>query len=382
MARSLRIAWIGSRGVPARCALGGGIERAVEELGGRLAARGHDLTVYCRSYYTRDGGDYHGMHRVVLPTVKSKHLDTIVHAALASLHALGRRYDVVQYFAFGPSLLAWTPRLTGARAVASVRTLEWQREKWGLLARAVLALGERASIHCPHATSTVSAPAKAYLEGKYGRTVVHIPNGVAAPVVRAPQAIVELGLVPGEYLLFVGRLVPEKGCHELVQAFATVRTGKALVVAGAPSYSEAYAAGLRRAADARVRFLGHVAGPPLEELYAHAAAVVLPSHVEGLSNALLEAMSYGRCVVVSDIAENLVVVEDDAVIVPRGDVAALAAALQRVCDDPELADGLGKRAAQRALTRYSWDAVADATEALYRSLVDGPAGEPEPAATW
>jgi glycosyltransferase involved in cell wall biosynthesis len=369
MTPPMRIAWIGSRGVPAQAELGGGIERAVEEVGRRLVARGHEVTVYCRSYYTRDASDYAGIRRVVLPTVQSKHLDTFVHAALASLHALGRRYDVVQYFAFGPSLFAWTPRLRGARSVASVRTLEWQRGKWGTIARLVLRLGERAAIYCPHATSTVSAPARRYLEGRYGRPVLHIPNGIGTPVRRPPERLAAFGLVPQRYFLFVGRLVPEKACHDLVRAFARVPGDWRLVLAGAPSYSEAYAAGLRRLADPRVVFTGHAGDALLQELYSHAYACVLPSYVEGLSNALLEALSYGRCVVASDIPENVAALEGHGVTFPCGDVDALAAALAAAAADPVGVGEIGKRAGDWVGTRYSWDAVAAETEALYARLL-------------
>lgn len=365
----LRIAWIGSRGVPARAGMGGGIERAVEEVGRRLAARGHEVTVYCRSYYTDTDGEYLGMRRVVLPTVRRKHLDTIVHTALATGHALARAYDVVQYFAFGPSLFAWAPRLRGRCAVASVRTLEWQRAKWGPVATLVLRLGERCAVYCPHATSTVSAPIKAYLESRYGRPVVHIPNGVDPPTFRPPATLGALGLEPGGYLLFVGRLVPEKGCHDLLEAFAGVPTGKRLALAGAPSYSEAYVARLRRLADARVRFLGPVTGATLAELYSHAYACVLPSSVEGLSNALLEALAYRRCVLASDIPANVAAADGHALTYRCGDVADLARGLRRLLDDPGAVDEIGQRAGDWVLRRYSWDAAAVATEALYRGLV-------------
>ena len=365
----MRIAWIGSRGVPARAELGGGIERAVEELGSRLAARGHEVTVYCRSYYTREVSEYAGMRRVVLPTIRSKHLDTIVHTALATAHSLTCSYDIVQYFAFGPSLFAWAPRIRGMRSVASVRTLEWQREKWGLIARAILRLGERAAVYCPDVTTTVSQPIKEYLERRYSRTVTHIPNGVSAPTLRPPHRITTLGLAPNGYVLFVGRLVPEKGCHDLLRAFSRVRTDKSLVLAGAPSYSEAYAAELRQLADQRIHFVGHVTGEFLEELYSNAYVYVQPSYVEGMSNSLLEALAYQRCVLASDIPENLAVIGGYGVTFRCGDVDDLEHNLRTLLDQSPAVEERGKRAGEYVLRCHSWETVADATESLYYSLM-------------
>jgi glycosyltransferase involved in cell wall biosynthesis len=288
---------------------------------------------------------------------------------LATAHALTRGYDIIQYFAFGPSLLAWAPRLCGAKSVASVRTLEWQRGKWGWLAREVLRLGERAAVYCPHATSTVSLPAKTYLEQCYGRPISYIPNGISPPVFRPPQRMVEFGLTPNDYILFVGRLVPEKGCHDLLRAFSRVRTDKSLVLAGAPSYSEAYTAELRRLADHRVHFVGHVAGEFLEELYSNAYFYVQPSHVEGMSNSLLEAMSHQRCVLVSNIPENLAVIGSYGATFRCGDVDDLERNLRAFLDNPGTVEERGKRAGEWVLNRYSWDVVADATETLYRQLL-------------
>jgi glycosyltransferase involved in cell wall biosynthesis len=367
--RPLRIAWIGGRGVPERAELGGGIERSMEELGPRLVARGHELTVYCRAYYTPEAGDYAGMHRCVLPTIRSKHLDTIVHTALATAHALGRRYDIVQYFALGPSLLAPVPRLAGSRTIASVRARDWQRQKWGRVARAVLRLGERSAVCWADASYSVSRPLSELLEQRYRRRVYYIPNGITPPPVRSAASLRGLDLTPGGYLLFVGRLVPEKGCHDLVRAFRQVRTDKALVVAGAPSYSEAYVAELHRLADARVRFLGHVARPLLDDLYTHAYLCILPSYVEGMSNALLEALSHRRCVLISDIPENLAVAGDYCPTFRRGNVGDLVGALTRLVNAPATVATVGARAGQFVLRRYSWDRVAEAVEALYLALM-------------
>lgn len=367
---------IGQRGVPATF---GGIERHVEELGTRLAARGHDVTVFCRSNYAEDRRREHrGMRLRHLPTLGTKHLDAIIHSALSTIVALPERYDVVHYHALGPGLLAPLPRyLTSAAVVQTIHGLDDQRAKWGGLARRVLGLGRWTSRHVPHAVVTVSQDlADTYRED--GRQATYIPNGVDRPPAVGPEPLVAWGLEPHRYALFVGRLVPEKAPDQLVRAFTAARgqlpDDVRLVIAGGSSFTNEYVTELERlaAADPRVVLTGYVYGEDLASLYAHAGAFVLPSLLEGLPLTLLEAGSHGAPMVASDIPPHREVLAPSGPsrrLFPVGDEAALGEALVAAFADPASERIAAAAAREDVLARYSWDAAVEATERLYESVV-------------
>jgi glycosyltransferase involved in cell wall biosynthesis len=370
----MRIAMLGSRGVPATL---GGVERHVEEVGACLVERGHEVVVFCRSNYV-DGRrtEYRGMRLRHLPTVGTKHLDTISHTALSTARAL-RGFDVVHYHAMGPGLLAPVPRLLsrGTAVVQTIHGLDAERAKWGPTARRVLRLAEWVSARVPDATIVVSQALEDHYRSRHGRTTTFIPNGVAGVTLRPADMIARsFGLEPGGYLLFVGRLVPEKQPDLLIRAFARLDTPLRLVVAGGSSFTDAYVAELQRlaAADPRVLLTGPVHGPLLDELYSSALAFATASSLEGAPLALLEAISTGLPVVASDIAPHVEVLGGETHgrrLFTAGDEAALAAALQRV-----IADGAEGRAAAEALRHevvdaYGWPHIAEQTECVYRGAV-------------
>jgi glycosyltransferase involved in cell wall biosynthesis len=379
--KPLRIAMIGSRGVPATW---GGIERHVEELGARLASRGHEVTVFCRTNYT--GGDpggagtvvldtYRGMRLRQLPTVGTKHLDAIVHSALSTAVAAGGPFDVLHYHALGPGLLALVPRLLpGARAVLTVHGLDDERAKWGLVARGVLKTAGWLSARVPHATIVVSRDLQRHYQERHGRAAVYVPNGVViTPPPATPTGVLaRLGVEPGRYLLFVGRLVPEKAPDLLLRAFRRRRRGDGwrLVVVGDSSFTAGYVKGLREqaAADPRVVLAGFVYGEELAELYAGAACFVLPSLLEGLPLTLLEAAAHGTPVIASAIPPHVEVLETAGPgrrLVPPGDEDALAAALEAAYDDPARERAGAAALRRRVLATYRWEAAAEATEDVY-----------------
>jgi glycosyltransferase involved in cell wall biosynthesis len=362
----LKIAMIGQKGIPA---LYGGIERHVEEISRRLVARGHEVTVYCRLHYTPAGGRYHGVHLIRLPSVNTKHLDTASHVALSSLDLLFRDYDVAHFHALGPSVFAWLPRLRGVPAVVTVHGLDWQREKWGRLASWVLKRCEYPAVHFPNRTIVVSKTLKKYFAQHHGHETTAIPNGTVLPEPRPANKILRHGLVAGRYVLFVGRLVPEKGVHFLCEAFSRVKTDLTLALVGGSAGSDDYVAQLRRYEGPRVKLLDYVYGEALEELWSNAYCVVQPSTLEGLSLSLLEALSYGRCVLISDIPENLEVTEDCALTFKNRDVDDLTAKLQLLVDDPALVRHYEQKARSHIVEHYSWDRVVDATEATYEGLL-------------
>jgi glycosyltransferase involved in cell wall biosynthesis len=366
---SLHIAMLGSRGVLSRYS---GIEVALRELCPRLAARGHQVTVYARW----DGGPratlWRGVTVLKVPAVPTKHLETLTRTALSVGHALIRGYDVVHLHAVGPALFAPLPRARGSHVIVTVQGLDWQRRKWGWLARRVLRAGEYAAARFPHATIVVSPVLKRYFDTKYHLDTVYIPNGVSLPVCREPEIIRQYGLAGQDYVLFASRLVPEKGCHHLIEAFLRLRPNLRLVIAGGAEHSDAYARRLREQAASApaVIFVGHVEGPVLEELFSNAYLYILPSEVEGLSLSLLEAMAYGRCALVSDIPENACVVEGNLGFTFRsGDVDDLAQMLAFLVAQPQLVAETGRRARAHVAQHYNWDTITDQTEALYRALV-------------
>jgi glycosyltransferase involved in cell wall biosynthesis len=357
---------IGQKGMPASY---GGIERHVEELSTRLAARGHEVSVYCRPYYSRTGGTYRGVHLVRLPSIRTKHLDAASHSLISTLHALGTRADLLHFHALGPASLSILPRIFRVPAVATVHGLDWQREKWGPFARAVLKGCEACSTRFADRTIVVSETLSDYYARRHGREVVYIPNGTNPAPFRPPELIRGIGLEGGDYLLFVGRLVPEKGCHLLLDAFEGLATDKKLVVAGSSSFSDEYTASLKRRASDRILFLDWVEGRLLEELWSNAYLVVQPSTLEGLSIALLEALSYGRCVVVSDIPENMEVVGDAGASFRSGDAADLRRKLETLLAAPDRAAKLGEAARERAGRHFAWDLVTEQTEKVYLEVL-------------
>lgn len=368
----MKIAILGTKGIPATW---GGIERHVEELAMRFVRAGHEVTVYCRPYYTTTTDEfYEGIRLKKLPTIRRKNYDAITHTLLATLHLLREHYDMVHYHAIGPATLSIIPRVFGKKTVATVHGLDWQREKWGRRARTYLKFGEHAAVWFPHSTIAVSRFLKDYLETKYHRRVNYIPSAVSDPVFLPPSAIRSYGLEGGDYILFVARLVPEKGAHFLIDAFAGLRTDKKLVIAGGSSDSDEYVERLKAAAGDRVIFTGYVYGDVLHELYSNAYCYVHPSTIEGLPITLLEAVAYGRCVVASDIPPNLEVVKDAGIAFESKNVEDLCRALQTAIDSPALVGELGRRAQAMGVAEYSYDSIAAKTLKLYAAVVAGASG--------
>lgn len=377
----LRIAMIGQRGVPAQW---GGIERHVEEIGARLVDRGHEVIVYCRPGYAQDvGRTWRGMvlHRV--PTVRTKHLDASVHSGVATMAALRERPDVVHYHALGPGVFAPVHRWgSPAVVVQTIHGFDDERMKWGPAARGVLRSARWMSARVPDAVIGVSAAITERYTAQVGPTgpiVRHIVNGVVRP---GPVDLTRLdrwGLQPGRYALFVGRLVPEKHVALLLQAYRTVHGDLPLVIAGGSSFTDDYTAEIRRLAglDPRVVLTDYVYGDDLAALYGGAGVFVLPSRLEGLPLTLLEALSHGCPVIVSDLPPHREVLGTGGVgrwIVPVGDrrslAAALDAALTRAALDPIAARADAARLAEDLLGRFDWDDAARATEELYRDALD------------
>lgn len=362
---------IGQKGYPP---IHGGIEKHVAELAARLPGHGVEVHIYSRPHYSEHDGptDVPGVVVHRLASIPTKHLDAISHTVMSTAHGLVRNYDVIHYHALGPSLLSGLPRmLNRAGTVVTVHGLDWQREKWGAVARGVLQVGESASVLLPDRTIVVSRALREHYRARHGRETHYIPNGIAPPVLRTRRLMLQRG-IEGPYVLFVGRLVPEKGCHLLLEAWRRLtpeqRGGRRLVIAGDAGFTPNYTDRLRREAPADVTFLGYVHGEILDELYTAADLLVLPSTLEGLSITLLEGMSYARCCLVSDIPPNLEAATGHARFFASGDTTDLQNRLVEILDDEEQRARLGSSAQLHVAKSYSWDSVTEKTAALYREL--------------
>lgn len=382
---------IGQRGVPATW---GGIEHHVEQLGTRLAALGHEVTVFARPrYVAKDVEEYRGMRVKTLPCPPGAGWEAFGHSALCSMAALNQHYDVVHYHAVGPGLVCWVPKwFSRSKVVLTVHGLDAERAKWGGLAKRALSTGTWLSARVPDATVVVSQALADHFRDRYGRETEWITNGVLpGRHVEAGSYLAGLGLARRRYALFVGRFVPEKAPDRLLDAFASLPGDQRLVLAGGSSHTDDFAGSLGRMADAdpRVVLPGYVYGEDLQELYSNAGLFVLPSDVEGLPLTLLEAVSYGLPVVASDIAPHREVLGDGREghrIFRAGDTDDLRRVLGEALADPDAEAAAGQALAPDVLKRHDWDDIADRTAALYGRLTGRGAPavldlRPDPAVT-
>lgn len=367
--RPLRIAFVGHKCLPANY---GGVEVYAEELGARLVAAGHTVISFTAHHdgFAEDGAHHRGVERRAVGRLRGKHAGPLSQAWTSSLAAARADVDVVHYMAMGGSIFIPLVRLFGnAVVVVTIAGRDDQRKKWGHLAKAFMRAAFQASKRLPDAVIVVS---NALLDDyrDRARRVVRISNG--APIVRAPRTI--KGMPEGPFVLYAGRLVPEKRLEDLIDAFARLPGDTRLVIAGGGGGAKGYVERVhaRAAADPRIDFLGHRSRKDVYALMGRAGAFVLPSELEGLPIALLEATAHGTPVVVSDLPCHLEVVgacRPGAQVVPVGDVGALAAALEAVLDGPELARADAARLAVQVRQRFDWDDVARRVEDLYFELL-------------
>jgi glycosyltransferase involved in cell wall biosynthesis len=363
----LRVVFIGGRGMVSKYS---GIETYYEEVGKRLVEMGHDVTVYCRSYFTPALPKYEGMRLVRLPTFRSKHAETFVHTFLSTVHVMLSGCDIVHYHAQGPALFSFFPRLVGKKTVVTVQGQDWQRKKWGRFASLTLRLGELASARLPNRTMVVSQTLQQHYRTAYGVQAKYVPNGSIIRQRVAPSQIRGWGLEADNYILFLGRLSPEKNCHLLIEAYERLDTSAKLVLAGGSSYTSAYVDQLCRHQSEQVLFLDWVYGPALDELLTNAALFVLPSDLEGLSLALLDAMGAAVCVLTSDIPENREVIAGAGFTFRPGDAADLARMLRLLLSDAQVRAVMGRNAQARVRERYLWPAIAAEIGHSYTELTE------------
>lgn len=382
---SLRVAMLGHKRMPSR---EGGIEVVVEELSTQLVKSGCEVTCYNRGghhvsgrqFDHEVGREYRGVRLKTVPTIPFRGAAAMSSSAFASLFAAFGHYDVVHIHAEGPAFMCWLPKLLGKKVVVTVHGLDHQRAKWGKLASAYIMAGERNAVKFADEIIVLSKSVRKYFKDTYRRDTVYIPNGVQRPVRREAKLIQrQFGLEADNYILFLGRIVPEKGVRYLLEAFQGVYTEKKLVIAGGSSDTDSFLNELKEmaGADPRIIFTGFAQERLLEELYSNAYVYVLPSDLEGMPLSLLEAMSYGNCCLVSDIPECTEVIGEHGITFQRGNVDELRSQLQTLCDKPEMVEQCRAEASDYICGEYTWDKMAQKTLILYQgeSRDEGSAGQ-------
>ncbi len=370
---SLKIAMLGHKRIPSR---EGGVEIVVSELSTRMVELGHSVTCYNRSGHHVSGSefdsekisDYNGVKIKRVFTVQKGGLAAVTSSFFAALKAAFGRYDVVHFHAEGPCAMIWLPKLFGKKCVATIHGLDHQRAKWGGFASKYILLGEKCAAKLADEIIVLSENVQNYFKENYNRETVFIPNGVNAAEKKDACEIAEkFGLKKDGYILFLGRLVPEKGIKRLIEAYKSVKTDKKLVIAGGASDTSDFEKELKAdAADnSDIIFTGFVQGRILEELYSNAYFYVLASDVEGMPLSLLEAMSYGNCCLTSDITECTTVTGEYGVSFNRNDAQDLKNKIQFLCDNPEETERFRAQSADYICKKYNWNDVVSKTLMLY-----------------
>lgn len=371
----LKIAMLGHKRMPSR---EGGIEIVVEELSTRMVQLGHEVTCFNRRGHHISGkefdskipDEYKGVKLESVFTVDRKGLSAVTSGIAGTIRAALGDYGIIHFHSEGFCAMLWLPKLLGKRCVATIHGIDWKREKWkNSLGSKYIRFGERMAVRYADEIIVLSRGIQRYFSDTYGRDTKYIPNGISKPGLREAELIrTRFGLEKDGYILFVGRIVPEKGIHYLLDAFRQLDTDKKLVIAGGVSDTDEYLKALKAKAEDndRILFIGFVSGQILEELYSNAYIYVLPSDLEGMPLSLLEALSYGNCCVTSDIPECAEVAGHKAVIFRKGNTGDLTEKLRSLCEDEGMVRSYKSKAAEFLFQQYNWDDVVSKTLALYK----------------
>ena len=369
----MKIAMIGHKRIPSR---EGGVEIVVEELSTRLVKNGYQVDVYNRKgknvqdkNVDKDKAglkEYKGIKLITIPTINKKGIDALLYSFFATIRALFGKYDVIHYHAEGPCAMLWIPHIFGIKTVATIHGLDWQRSKWGGFATKYIKFGEKIAAKYADEIIVLSKGVQKYFKDTYNRDTNFIPNGVNKTEIKEANIIKEKwGLEKDNYILFLARIVPEKGLHYLIDAYKQITTDKKLVIAGGASHTNDYLEKIKKMVkdDNRIIMTGFVQGKELEELYSNCYLYCLPSDVEGMPISLLEAMSYGCNCLVSNIEENLQVTEKYATTFEKGNVKDLKEKLQ---SNLKKDNKLKKEEISRYIVeKNNWDNVVEQTEEKY-----------------
>ena len=369
----MKIAMIGHKRIPSR---EGGVEVVVEELATRLVKKGHQVDVYNRKgKNVQDKNadkdkkklkEYKGVKIITIPTINKKGIDALLYSFFASIKSLFGKYDVLHYHAEGSCAMLWIPHLFKKKIVVTIHGLDWQRSKWGGFATKYIKFGEKMAVKYADKIIVLSKGVQKYFKDTYNRDTVFIPNGVNKPEMREVDIIKEkYGLEKDGYILFLARIVPEKGLHYLIDAFKQIDTDKKLVIAGGASHTNDYLEKIKKMAseDKRIIMTGFVQGQELEELFSNCYLYCLPSDVEGMPLSLLEAMSYGCTCLVSDIEENTQVTGEYAKTFKKSSVENLKNVLYNMLNTKRRKK---EEISNYVLEKYNWDLVVKETFRLYK----------------
>lgn len=376
----MKIAVIGHKRIPSR---EGGIEIVVGELSSRMASRGNKVVVYNRKSEHIAGKGYNadnslkqwkGVDIKWVPTPNSAKLNAIVYSALATARAVFGKYDIIHFHAEGPAAMVLLAKLFKKKTVVTVHGLDWQRSKWGGFATKFLKFGEKTAAKHADEIIVLSENVKNYFKSTYNRDTNYIPNGIERPDLASASIIDEkYSLKKDGYILYLGRVVPEKGIHYLIEAYNSLNTSMPLVIAGGASHTVEYENQIHETAkgNKNIIFTGFVQGAELAELYSNAYIYCLPSDLEGMPISLLEAMSYGNCCLTSNIDECTEVCVNNAVYFEKGNAADLRDKLDYLIKNPQIVSGYKEKARDYICNKYNWDDVCDKTLQLYKNIISG-----------
>lgn len=366
----MRIALMGTRGIPANY---GGFETFYENLAPRLVERGHQVTVYNRPHAVGrpDLRSYRGVRLINLPSIRTKHLDTITHTLASVIHGLGQRYDIVYICGVGNAPVVWIAKLGRAAVVLNVDSSDWMRKKWGPIAAAYLRATERFAARTANVIVADSQVIKERYRDAYGAEARYFPYGANVVEDAGTEALDAFGLRPRGYVLWVGRLEPEARVEELIAAFnALGPSGLRLVILGDAPFAARYRESLKAIASEDVTFTGYQFGDAYRQFSFHAFAYVQTSPTSGTSPALLDQMAAGNAVIVRGTPTNLEVIASTGLSYDSNDpVEGLTACLARLVAEPELRPRLGAAALARVATAFSWERITDDYERLFEELV-------------
>ncbi|BDA72732.1 probable glycosyl transferase [Rivularia sp. IAM M-261] len=378
----MRIAVIGAKGLPP---LQGGIEHYCAELYPRMVTQGCSVDLFARASYTETKlgkrYDYKGVNVIPLPGLKMRGIDAFVTSALGAIASSTNHYDIIHFHALGPSLFTCLPRIaSNSKIVVTCQGLDWQRAKWGSFSSGLIQLGEQAAVKFAHGIIVVSDALQTYFQRTYGRQTVYIPNAPASYADSDSQFNYgkELGLEKGRYILFLGRMVPEKRPDLLIEAFSKLQqTGWKLVLAGGVSDTKTYTAEIlnKISNNPNIVFAGELRGMRLAEIVRGAGLFALPSDLEGLPLAMLEAMREGIPVVASDIPPHQQLVAGRGILFEAGNVDSCLQSLQWSIQNPQECAKMAKNAQIYLQNNYSWERITSDTMRLYTKLLNSPLSE-------
>ena len=356
----MKLAILGTRGIPARY---GGFETFAEELSTRLAARGHQVTVYCRQ---KSPSPYRGVTLQSLPTIRHKYFDTIAHTFLSTLHLLAHRNDAILYCNAANAIFTWMPRLFGMPVALNVDGLERNRKKWNAAAKAWYQLSEWLATWMPNAVVTDAAAIAEYYQQRYHRASTMIPYGADTGAVQTTAVLDQLGLESQKYFLYVSRMEPENNALLVRQAFEQLDTSSKLALIGDAPYAAEYIAKVRDTRDPRIVMPGAIYGEGYRELGSHCFAYIHATEVGGTHPALIEAMGRGALTLYLDTPENAEVAAGAGIAFTRENLAEVLK-LSLIMPSSER-EKWRLCAIKRVQERYSWDAVTDSYENLLAGL--------------